>query len=235
MDVFADALETVPGLALVFAIAALFLMRNESEIAEAIRVFFVAWVLYRASSRLDWFFDVAYGPGPRGGAAGAQRGLRRLRELWWRLRMRLVVGFDELETRRRNAIRGLGEKYDPNKGLYASAKKAIGTERWDKHVKRSLDYSKAFRAFILPLLVVFIVIRNSNGPWGDSSWFKRFLLDLGDLNVFRGFREDFHRAAQRLDFLSDPMTPAVLCLLCVLGYVWLRLRHMNKLYDLAAE
>jgi len=70
--------------------------------------------------------------------------------------------------------------------------------------------------------------------WNDSaapSWLESVVTRLANWHVFDAFREDFHRANERLDFLTGPIVPAVMSLLCLLGYFWLRLRHMNKLYE----
>src|SRR5262245_23598650 len=132
MEIFTDLLETVPGLTLVFTISALFLIDKDSEIAQGIRAFVVAWALYRTSSGLDRFFDLAYGPGPRPGTTGEKKSLLRLRQHWCSLRTILVPGFSGLEKRRNDALRVLRRTQDGTKGLYKIAKTRVVGEQWDE-------------------------------------------------------------------------------------------------------
>jgi hypothetical protein len=74
MEILEKPLERVPGLVLVFGLLAVFMLGNDSEAAAAIRVFVVAWVLYRMGSYLDGLFDVLYRPGPEPPLVGFGKG-----------------------------------------------------------------------------------------------------------------------------------------------------------------
>src|SRR5215470_11266825 len=65
MQILEKPLERLPGMVLVFGLLCLFMLENDSEPAAAIRVFVVAWVLYRLGSVLDKLFDGFYGTEPK--------------------------------------------------------------------------------------------------------------------------------------------------------------------------
>src|SRR6266496_3615872 len=110
MEILNKALEKIPGLAYVFAIAALLMLNGDSEIAAGIRVFVVAWSLYRISSSLDALFDLFYGPRVRTGGIWTGRltrfwSYRRAGEVWYQFR-RHLPGYRTLEeNRKRNRNR----------------------------------------------------------------------------------------------------------------------------------
>jgi hypothetical protein len=61
----------------------------------------------------------------------------------------------------------------------------------------------------------------------------QWLAHVGKWSLLAGFREDFARAQERLEFLKDPVIPWGVCLLSLFWFVYLRWRHMKRLYDLA--
>src|SRR5215470_8720072 len=102
MEILERALKKIPGLTYVFAIAALLMLENNSEVAAVIRVFVVAWLLYRISSSLDKIFDLFYGPENRAPTFWSKtlgslyRGCGRA---WFAIRKR-APGYSTLETNR---------------------------------------------------------------------------------------------------------------------------------------
>ncbi len=222
MEILEGVIKTVPGLPFVFAIAALLLLKNDSEIAEAFRVFVVAWCLYQISKSLDWLFDLFYAPAPVPNPNGGR--LRRWLAKLSRLRVNVVPGLGKLEGKRESAAGKLS--LDGSVGLYQKAKEATETTReWKTRVSPLIGLSKTARTFIVPFFLIGIGMRAPAGePWRP----------LSGLPLFAGFREDFTRAQERLEFLSDPSIPLGICLVSLILYVYLRVRHMSELYDLAA-
>lgn len=237
MEILENALKTIPGLTLVFAIAALLLLEDNSELAAAIRVFVVAWTLYRISSNLDWFFDLAYGPGPRDADQpknAAPSVWLKLQQFWCHLRSGLLPGFRSLEHKRDEAAGKLGLK--GVKGLYGRAEKILKeTDDWKTNVEPLRGFSKAARAFIVPLLLVSVMVSVPDGQWLIPRWFMAFIASIGKLPLLAGFRGDFARAGEKLEFLKYPAIPAVACLISLGLYLSLRLLHMNRMYDLVAD
>ena len=241
MEILENALKTIPGLALVFAVSALLLLDKNSELAAAIRVFIVAWVLYRIGSYVDWFFDLAYGPGPRHQDAteekmsrGWPKVFRVLDEKWSRLRKTLLPGYKRLEERRDKAAQKL--KLRGVKGVYKRAKEVLETTAdWKSEVDPLTTSSKAARTFIIPLFLVSIVVSLP----GQRSWILQrpsaFIAYLGNLPLLAGFETDFARAQEKLDFLRHPAIPALGCLISIGLYLSRRLRHLKRLYDLVVK
>jgi hypothetical protein len=206
-------------------------MEETSEIAAGIRVFVVAWGLYWISSRLDWFWNLAYRPGPRPGDPRRHWFVSKLLNAWRTLRTP-VPGFIGLERRRDEAMRTLKQR--TSRGLYVNAREAITAEQWAEHVQTPLALSKAFRAFVIPFFVAWAVMADASVRSGDAALLE-FGQPFASLHVFDGFRADFTRASERLDFFTDAWVPAALCAVCAVMYVWLRIRHMNKLYTLVSQ
>jgi hypothetical protein len=246
MELLQEALETIPGLTLVFAIASLLLLDHDSELAQAIRVFVVAWLLYRLSSGLDKLWDLVYGP--RDNLKKPDRKLWYLeswsrytiRYIWgegWRRVRRLAPGSKSLEVNRSQAASELG--LPGIKGLYKQAKTRMEkTEEWKHDVYRWIGYSKAARAFIIPSLFIFIMLASPSTVIRQTT---KYLVQHGDQPLFRGFAEDFGRAKERLEILGHwvlygyPTLPALFFLGSLVMYVWFRVRHMNKLYRLVYD
>jgi hypothetical protein len=226
MELLASVLEAVPGLPFVFAIAALLLLENDSEIAEAIRVFVVAWCLYRISKRLDGLFGLFYGPKPEVDKSKPEVGQfwHKLRTNWYNLRMKRLLGYESLEASRKDAMDGL--HLEEVEGLYEKAKQKVETSKeWKKQIDPLIGVSKAARAFIFPFFLIGIGLNTRM----DGQWLAR----VGKWSLLAGFREDFARAQERLEFLKDPVIPWGVCLFSVFWFVYLRWRHMKSLYDLA--
>jgi len=258
MEILESALEATIGLRLVFAIAALLLLEESSEIAAAIRVFVVVWALYRVSSLLDNLFDLAYEPGPRPGTDATQnvannkpQGLWskwrrfwlkcRLSPQWWSLRRTSLPGYEELEKERdaaANELRRNGSDLRGVTGVYAASKKMLERQdkergeivgKWEAKVKPAMALSKAARAFIVPSLLAFIAVgAQALLPQCVPAFPSRF----GNLPLVAAFRADFMRAQEKLEFFRYPAVPAVVLLGTVFLYIALRLRSMKNLYAL---
>jgi hypothetical protein len=228
MELLASVLEAVPGLPFVFAIAALLLLKNDSEIAEAIRVFVVAWCLYRISKGLDRLFGLFYGPKPEVDKSKAKVDSfwHKLRINWYDLRMKGLLGYQSLDTSRKDAMDSL--HLEEVEGLYEKAKQKVETTKeWRQQINPLIGVSKAARAFIVPFLLIGIGLNTRmEGQW---------LTHVGEWSLLAGFREDFARAQERLEFLRDPIIPWGVCLLSLFWFVYLRWLHMKRLYDLAAR
>jgi hypothetical protein len=214
MEILERALKTIPGLALVFAIVAIFLLDDRSELAVVIRIFVVAWILYRISSSLDWFFDGLYGPG------SGEEGLRRF-----------LPGYKNLETNRKEAARSL---HLPGvEGVYKKAKafaQKAGT--WETEVEPLIAYSKAARAFIVPCLLVLISVAIS-GTGEDRR--NLFSFDFLQNSPLSGFVTDLGYARKVEWMKMHPAAPIILFIVCSVLYVFLRIKHMNKLYESVSD
>jgi len=248
MEILESALRAIPGLALVFAIAALLMLPNDSEVAETIRVFVVAWSLYRIGSCLDWFFDRLYGPGPRRelqAKTKAQsvwsKGFRRVKKFWGTLRTRVLPGFKRLENSRDGAAMRLGQGIA---GLYKAAAKKVEQEKprdWKSKVSPLIDRSKAARAFILPFLLLSIAVATPAGDRPIPEWLLARFASFVKLPLIAPFADDFESAKKKLEFLQYPLVVALpvksvlVCLVATYFYVSLRLRHMTTLYDLVPD
>jgi hypothetical protein len=261
MEILIEELKKSPGLVLVFAIIALLLLEDSSEIAAAIRVFVVAWGLYRIGSCLDWLlFDPIYARGPRPHLPGeTEHTLRKLRiklynefaRLWYKLRKRVVYPFAGLEKKRHNAAKGLrqkGARLSGVEGLYRKTQEALKEDKkWETEVETWNNWSKAVRTFVLPLFA--IVVARLAPRWLPliPPEFRPDFEHLGENHLFAAlehlfasFGKDFICAREKLHvlFLTCSVfyafVPAVLCLVCLLLYVSLRLHHMTQMYDLVA-
>lgn len=146
MEILERAFKTIPGLALAFGIVGLFTLSPGSELSAALRVFVIAWILYRLGSLLDALFDRLYGPRSP-----------ETETTWDRWRLKRLFHYRVLEDRREEAARALG--LASTVGLYKKATAALReAEVSDLKVYSSLQYSKAARTFILPLLAVSIAL-----------------------------------------------------------------------------
>lgn len=229
MEILEDLFKTIPGLPFVFAIAALLLLKNDSEIAEVIRVFVVAWCLYQTSSYLDLLFDLFYAPKPKPDDGTLQW---LIKFWWWRRRSRLP-GLADLQKKRDDAAKSPGLL--GTKVTYAKAKERAETsEAWKSEVYPLIGFSKIARTFILPFFLIGIRVKTSTG----QQWLPQIVTvvdPLRSLSLFADFREDFVRAQERLKCLSSPAIPFGICLISLVIYIVLRLRHMGKLHELAAS
>jgi hypothetical protein len=224
MEILASVLEAVPGLTFVFAIAVIVLLPDGSEIAEAIRVFVVAWCLYRISKRMDGLFDLFYGPEPRQGRC------YRLRTAWYRLRKRML-GYKSLEVNRNNAMPALS--ITEVEGLYDKAKqRAEATKNWEKEIYPLIGVSKAARAFIVPFFLIGVGMELQDRPRALAA---NGIAAVAQLRLLAGFREDFARAGERLEFLREPLIPFGVCLITLILFACLRWKHMNELYALVGK
>ena len=224
MDVLEKRLEKTPGLVLLFAISAVLLLEESSEIAATFRVFVVAWSLYALSSTLDRIlFDALYGPAPRD----------RNQSWWTSLRKILLHSYRDLETMRDRAKETL--RLEDVTGVYQRAKQRIlekdeerakaGREKvWQKELAPSLFWSKFARSLVLPSLLILLVAKLPQFGW---SWLVPILDWLGHL----GFGADFAHARERLEILfQHPAIAGIICVVSLFIYVALRIVHMQKLY-----
>jgi hypothetical protein len=194
MEILEDLFKTIPGLPFVFALAALLLLKNDSEIAEAIRVFVVAWCLYQASRLLDYLFDFFYAPKPKPDGAGM---FHWFIQLWWRLRwpVRWLFGLQTLQSKREQAVSRL--HLDGTEGLYAKAKEKVETSKgWKTEVYPLIGLSKTARTFILPS---FLIAMGTKMSTGEQELQQR----IAGSPLLAGFTEDFACAHERLAFLSN--------------------------------
>jgi hypothetical protein len=225
MDVLEKRLEKAPGLVLLFAITAVLLLEESSEITAAFRVFVVAWSLYALSSSLDRIlFNTLYGTAPRDGK----------RSWWVYLRKKLLYPYCDLETMRHQAKECL--HLTQIAGVYQRAKQRVrekdeerakrGEERiWEKELEPPLFWSKFARSFVLPSLLIFLVAELPQLGW---SWIAPVLTWLSRL----GFGADFARARDKLEILfTCPAIPAIISAVSLFVYVALRIVHMQKLYQ----
>ncbi len=239
METLNRALETIPGLSIIFSIAALLMLEESSEVASAIRVFVVAWLLFKISSYLDTFFNLFYGPRPEDRAPTflsrhMGRTHRAVAGVWYRIR-RVMPGFKTLEGNRDEAVRVVFPR-GVAPGIYKRAHEQLLKEHrklWDEEVAPLLNISKAARAFIAPFFLTAIITAFWNQRIRIPAGMMNQARKLGGAHLFTAFRSDFIRAAERLDFLN-PVWCLILFTLCVFVYLWLRIAHMNRLYKLAA-
>ena len=229
MDILEKRLEKAPGLVLLFAISAVLLLEESSEITAAFRVFVVAWSLYALSSSLDRIlFNTLYGPAPR----------NKDRSWWVRLREKFLYPYRDLEKLRDGAKEGL--HLTQVAGVYSRAKQRVLTEdkeraqrgeekTWEKELAPPLFWSKLARSFVLPSLLIFLVARLPQLGW---SWLVPSLTWLSRL----GFGADFARAREKLEILfTYPVIPAIISAISLIVYIALRIVHMHKLYQEVAK
>lgn len=229
MDILEKRLEKAPGLVLLFAISAVLLLEESSEITAAFRVFVVAWSLYALSSSLDRIlFSPLYGPAPRG----------RKPSWWVRLRERILYPYRNLEKMRDEAKEGL--HLTQIAGVYSRSKQCVLAEdkerakrgeekKWEKELAPPLFWSKFARSFVLPSLLIFLVAKLPQLGW---SWLVPSLTWLSRL----GFGADFARAREKLEILfTYPAIPAIISAVSLFVYIALRIVHMQKLYQQVAK
>ena len=176
---------------------------------------------------------------------------------WGWLRETLLPGFRSLEKARDAATETLKLPGRPQvAGVYNRAKEALEeNNRWKTDVEPWINRSKAVRTFVLPLFAVAVVRATPLWlpliPPQFQQWLKRLnpepLLEfLKHLFValeplFASFTKDFVCAREKLEvlFLTCSVyyafVPAGLCFFCLLVYVWLRVHHMTKMYDLVVN
>jgi len=227
MEILERAFKTIPGLTTVFAVLALFMLPPDSELAAAIRVFIVAWLLYRISSALDWFFDRLYAPQPE-----RKRKLwKSLSDWWYSIRIWRLPAYAGIEEKREAVRIKLGLK--TKIGLYKEAKAvAMTAGKWESDIYPFIGRSKFARAFIAPLLLIafFLPLRGRL----FSTKIEALGTRLIQWRLLADFREDIVRASEKLQFLSRWEIPMLLGLLCAFLFVYLRIEHMKKLYKFAA-
>ena len=215
MEILERAFKSIPGLALVFGIVGLLGLNPESELSAALQVFVIAWILDRLGSFLDGPFDMLYGPQKSETPSSW--------DLW---RQERLFRFKQLEDRRQDAQRALA----PPEDLYKTAVAKLSESGvQDIKVYSSLQYSKAARAFILPLLGVSIAFSLSQWPL-TAEPFPAFLRRSHLLEAF--FRDIFWAAAN-LRSLTAPGN-LILCCVCIVLCIYYRVAHMCRLYELAA-
>jgi hypothetical protein len=107
-------------------------------------------------------------------------------------------------------------------GLYKVAQKTFeGREEWEDKVKSRLEYSKAARVFILPLLIQFI--------WELLRWafgWPRFIVPI---------KAEHEPARTLVLFFQNPATAYLIIQMMAFAYLYLRIAHMSNLYDLIIE
>lgn len=219
MEILERAFKTIPGLALAFGIVGLFTLSLGSELSAALRLFVIAWIFYRIGSWLDRpVFDTLYDPPSL-----------ETETAWDRWRQRRLFRYRILEERREKAARALG--LPGTAGLYKKATAALReAEVSDLKVYSSLQYSKAARTFILPLVVVSIAFFTSTWPWTRDPVPE--FIRRGPL--LQAFWSDILSACANLRSLTAVGT-ATLGALCIVIYIYFRVEHMTSLYELAAE
>jgi hypothetical protein len=177
-----------------------------------------------SSSVDDWLFGPLY---------GVQREMKKTEPIATRVLRRLIfpVTFavdhtelaEGLDTKRIDAAGKFKYPGVPSgvSGIYQSAKTVFhATEQWEKKVQAHLEFSKAARIFIFPLLIA--------------------LASDGAHNLF-GWPAYIQVQAQRpliagLVRLSQYLLVIYLCLQIVtLLYLYLRISHMSRLYDLVIK
>jgi hypothetical protein len=191
-----------------------------------------AILLFRLSSRLDdVVFDPLYGT--------ARKRLRRYEPLCRVLSSLLfpvvfLIRFFGMKRRlaheRGRALRTLKyplltstEPLPPDEtfsGLYSAAKTIFSSgEEWENKVRARLEYSKAARVFVVPLLL--LTIWTIVQPW------PRFAPLIG---------VDREGLTATLILASDRWWVMYVAMQALAGtYLWLRIVHMVKLYGMVAE
>jgi len=226
MEILERAFKTIPGMALVFAAVGLLTLKPDSDFAAAIRTFVLVWLLYQFSRSFDPLFDAVYAPRSDGGKT------HRSKLNWWNsMREPMLPWYGALERKRTAASKKLGLKTVP--GVYKAAKTALqkaGT--WETDAYPLINYSKAARAFVVLFFLAWMFV---HAP-GRASHFSQWLwIHLGNGPLIEAFRDDLGRANSNLQIFTEPAIPVVLCVVCFVAYIYLRIKHMLKLYELAAS
>jgi len=140
---------------------------------------------------------------------------------WDRWRLKRLLRYQRLEQRRATAQRALG--LPTLDGLYRKAVAALHHARIsDIKVYSTLQYSKAARTFIVPLLAVSIGLSFSDWPFTRQP-LPRFLFQV---QLLRIFWRDVLSAAANLQSLTAAGT-AILGAVCMILYVHFRARSQR--------
>ena len=136
-----------------------------------------------------------------------------------------------LNEKRRDAVltlkgRPTGSRLEPGAdgGIYKSAVKIFeGTEEWEDDVKARLEYSKAARVFIFPLLIQI--------GWGALHW-----ATFGWTHYLVIIRPEHEPMKTLVPILLNPIIGYLVVLqITVFLYLYLRIAHMSNLFDLVIK
>lgn len=223
-DYFKSKAKKVPGLAyvatVISGIAAITLNRPEHDfhLLEVWVIWFVAFLFYFFSGILDDIvFDPLYGIQDPDREDWKRKWPPDARVIFLPIQwiVNLLPRTKKLTGIRRDAADKLNPDNYLSKGIYKSAEMFISkSEEWkDKYiVKIWLDLSKAARAFVIPLFILLLL--DVSQEWIGVPKIKTFL-NHHILNWFG------------LWYIA-----LISLLVLLILYVWFRLLHMVKLYDL---
>jgi len=221
-----------PGIDVVIAVVTLYMLPSvvakETRDAWGVIIVPAIWLVVLVSFALsgrwdDWLFDPLY---------GSPEVRNKNHPAWatWLRRSLFPVTFlvdflgilDKVDAARETAHQafqypGIQKR---QAGIYQSAKTAFNaTEQWDRQVKPYLEFSKAARIFVWPLLAAFVwVLLNHATGWPPYIPVAA-QPPLGRLVNWSQYRWVTYISWQGVSFL----------------YLSLRLVHMRKLYQLASE
>jgi hypothetical protein len=184
-----------------------------------------ALILSRGSAKWDdWLFDPRYGP-----VWAGKREQSVLAKFCGRLMFPVTICVDRckqrkaLETGRQCAERAFNypDIHRRREGIYESAQSVFhGTEQWEKEIRPYLEFSKAARVFLWPLIIAlgWVVMHDRTGspPYIRVNAQSRVAVDLIGLTQYWFV---IYLCLQAVAFL----------------YLYLRITHMRKLYGLVSD